>query len=280
MAESALHLPAGTVADNLAAYRGGRQALLARASEMLQRDKRVVAAWQFGSLGRGAGDDLSDLDLFVVVADEHLKEIVAERRAFASRLGDPVLLREAPENAPPHGAYLMALYPGEHGPYQVDWYWQEQTVARIPPDTTLLFDRAGLPRADCPATWDYQPTPEVTAAEAASQDVNFFWVMLLITAKYAARSSREDRMGLLRWALVGMAGARRFAGITDALPPDDETPCPDPAEKMQILRRLAAMGNDLMPQVAARGATVPTGIIEQAERYLNLIEQIMLGRTP
>jgi hypothetical protein len=261
----------------LAAYRDGRESLLRRATDMLEQEERVVAAWQFGSLGRGAGDALSDLDLFVVVGDEHREAVAAERRAFAARRGEPVLLVEGPQNAPPRGAYLMALYPGEQGPYQVDWYWQAQSAARIPPETRLLFDRVGLPRADASVTWDYQPTPERTEAEVASQGTSFFWAMLLITAKYAARSPREQKMGLLKWALNGMADARRFAGITAPLPAYDEMSCPAPADKMVILRRLAAMAEEVMPRMAARGAVVSLEIVPQAERYLNLIERVMLS---
>jgi hypothetical protein len=247
---------------------------------MLVQDERVVAAWQFGSLGRGEGDDLSDLDLFVVVADEHLEAIAAERRAFVARLGEPALLVEGPQNAPPRGAYLMAFYPGAQGPYQVDWYWQAQSAACIPPDTILLFDRAGLPCADGSVTWDYQPEAERTAAEAALQDVSFFWAMLLITAKYVARSPREETMGLLKWALAAMAGVRRFAVLTDPLPTHDEIPCPDAADKVRLLRRLASdMTDILMPRVEARGVVIPTGIVPQAERYLNLIEQVIFYQT-
>src|SRR6266511_2672866 len=74
--------------------RAERDALLARAQESLEGDPRVVAAWLFGSVGRGTEDALSDLDLFVVIADEHLEAVLAERDAFMARLGMPVLVLE------------------------------------------------------------------------------------------------------------------------------------------------------------------------------------------
>src|SRR5262245_21882478 len=84
---------------------------------LLEQDPRVVAAWLFGSLGLGAGDALSELDLFVVIADEHLEAVIEARDAFIAQLGTPVQVLEAPQNAPPRGAYAMALYSGEDGPH-------------------------------------------------------------------------------------------------------------------------------------------------------------------
>lgn len=46
-----------------------RDALLARLTAALQADERIRAAWLTGSLGRGAGDRYSDVDVLVAVAD-------------------------------------------------------------------------------------------------------------------------------------------------------------------------------------------------------------------
>src|ERR1051326_5812100 len=106
-----------SVRDLLQARCAERDALLTRAQHVLDADYRVCAAWLFGSLGRGDEDALSDLDLFVVVADDHLHAISADRQTYAAQLGRPLLLPEAPQNAPPAGAYLMALYDGTAGPH-------------------------------------------------------------------------------------------------------------------------------------------------------------------
>src|SRR5437868_5689604 len=113
-----------SVAGLLVTRRAERAALLQRAIALLKADERVCAAWLFGSLGRGDADDLSDLDLWVVVEDEHIEEIVAARRDYVARLAEPLLMEEAPQNAPAGGGYLLALYGGDGGPHQVDWYWQ------------------------------------------------------------------------------------------------------------------------------------------------------------
>lgn len=127
--------------ESLQIRRDERAALLQRALEVLREDRRVVAAWLFGSLGRGDADDLSDIDLWVVVSDEHMEAVHSTRREYVGSLGEPILIEEAPQNAPSGGAYLLVLYGGVAGPHQVDWYWQPQSSAFIPQDTRLLFDR-------------------------------------------------------------------------------------------------------------------------------------------
>ena len=62
-----------------------RDALLGRAVALLEGDERVVAAWLAGSLGRGGGDALSDIGLWVVCADEIPNFQVLERRPVRGR---------------------------------------------------------------------------------------------------------------------------------------------------------------------------------------------------
>ncbi len=184
----------------LRVYRAERDALLQHITSILERDQRVRAAWLFGSLGRGDEDDLSDSDVWVVVADEHLGAIVTERREYVAQAGSPLLLVEAPQNAPTGGAYLMAIYEGKAGPHLVDWYWQARSDApEVPRQTRLIVNRAqaaasGSARRDG-ATG---PSSEQDPLESIANAISFFWAMLLIVAKYAARSPWEDRMGLLK----------------------------------------------------------------------------------
>jgi len=53
----------------LSAYQAERDALLERIHMALQSDPRVVAAWVGGSVGAGTADELSDLDIWVVIED-------------------------------------------------------------------------------------------------------------------------------------------------------------------------------------------------------------------
>ncbi len=86
----------------------------------LKADNSIVAAWLFGSLGRGTEDSLSDLDIFVVVKETAIGDFISNRLEKAKRVREPLFVVEAPQNRPPEGAYLMSLYSGKTGPHIVD----------------------------------------------------------------------------------------------------------------------------------------------------------------
>src|SRR5262249_49906822 len=104
-----------------------------------------------------------------------------------------------------------------------------------------------------------------------SHAVNAFWAMLLITAKYAARSPREERMGLLKYVSGPLNEVERFLGVPPT--PADSVPHPQPAEKLRILKRMAAQMEGLMGQLRTAGDEVPPGIVPQAQRYLEFIAE-------
>lgn len=259
------------ISEMLMSRRVERDALLKRAIEAVECSPEIGAAWMFGSLGRGDEDDLSDIDLFLVVADESLDRAIADRYAFMARISPPLLVLEAPQNRPPGGAYNMALYPGSNGPLQVDWYWQPQSEARIPTQTHIIFDHIGLPRLDTPPQFEYQPVPEQTQIEFVRQAVHFFWVMLLITAKHAARSPQQDRMDLLKWVYAPLLQVREYLGASGQSFSED-TVFHQSADKMQILRELASEMEALMPHI---DIDTPTAIVPQARLFLNLVEAVL-----
>ena len=89
-----------------AMYRTNRNELLQHILAVLRTDERFVAAWLTGSLGRNEADDLSDLDLSVVVADAYTHRLCScnpvvvtrntspERLALYKQFGQPLVLRE------------------------------------------------------------------------------------------------------------------------------------------------------------------------------------------
>ena len=99
----------------------------------------------------------------------------------------------------------MALYDGEAGPYEVDWYWQARSGAEVPSDAHILFDRAGLPQSGWPNEFNHSETPPALReaqgamspaarqADEGRNTVSLFWAMLLISASHIARGpSGED----------------------------------------------------------------------------------------
>ena len=64
-----------------------QQALLGAIVAAYAGDQRVLAVGILGSLGRGTGDEWSDLDLDVVVDDDVVLDAVGEAGALCGRLG-------------------------------------------------------------------------------------------------------------------------------------------------------------------------------------------------
>ena len=91
------------VQQRLDRHAAERAAWLAAVTPLLDGDPRITAAWLFGSLGRGDSDELSDIDLFIIVEDEHHEAIVRDRYGYMAQLGEPLLILEAPQNWPPGG---------------------------------------------------------------------------------------------------------------------------------------------------------------------------------
>ena len=252
-----------------------RDALLTSAVTLLEQDSRIAAAWLFGSLGRGTADALSDLDLFVVVEEEHSQRVIADRYAQMEALGTPLLILEAPQNRPPGGAYNMALYEGQQGPHQVDWYWQPRSLAAIPAQTRLLLDRTRLPRLETPPHFDYQPVPERDLVEVLSQKINFFWVMLLIAAKSVARDPDGTDLGMLSFLLTVYEGVRELMPTGTLPAPLSHSLSPHHAVKMRLLRSLADDVTAMMPVLSAKGLRVPYAVALPAQKYLDLVDALI-----
>ncbi|HKP53455.1 MAG TPA: nucleotidyltransferase domain-containing protein [Chloroflexia bacterium] len=251
-----------------------REELVARAAEFLKRDERVVAAWLFGSLGRGDADALSDVDLWVVVADEHIEAVSAERREFVAGIGKPLLIEEAPQNAPIRGAYLLALYGGEAGPHQVDWYWQPKSDAQVPADIRLLFDRVNLP-VDTPL----KSLTNEECAELATNQVAFFWAMCNIAAKKIARRQAWGTLSMFGLLSYALEETEWLAGLREERPGHKDTrtglPPVQPDEQLDLLRQMAHSMERIMPQVEALSGTVPVEAIPQVYRFFEVVEAIL-----
>jgi len=190
--------PMGTKLDIPAIRTHERQNLVQTLAAHLKLDDRVQAAWLSGSISRGEDDWLSDIDLYVAVADESIEEVVQGRYEFVARQVTPTLSMDQMRNAPPRGGYLLVHYPGEYGPQHIDWFWQPESLASFPDDGLLLFDKVGLPVADG-KVWEKEMNQTVSRpaidstdpVDLLNHDVKFFWAMSLIVAKYIVRGDDE-----------------------------------------------------------------------------------------
>jgi predicted nucleotidyltransferase len=257
----------------LTAFAEQRARTIHKLAHALRSDKRVVAAWLFGSLGRREEDALSDIDIWIVVKDAHCAEMVADRNEFVTCIGTPIHRQESPQNAPPNGGYLLTLYDSEVGLQHIDWYWEPASQAQIPKDVRLLFDRAELPSSLLYSRPSPPPTENPT--EEAEKSITFFWAMVPITAKYIARRhlwSAISMIQMLRGTLVQIA-EHTGADLKTAL---NANPQGEPIPLLNLLRELAHAVEKVHPLAREQGITVNTEVPLHIYRYLDQIETLLL----
>ena len=264
-----------------------RAELLRRIDQGIRRDRRVRAAWVTGSVARGETDALSDLDLFIVVADDATADFVDNRRVHAAGPARPIILMDNLSNAPVGGAYLLALYEGEAGPRHVDWFWQAESKAHRPDDGKIMFDRAGLPvapgvqwRSTVHRSSGPPLGPNPSLADLLTHKIAFFWAMSFIVAKYIARRDRETVARMI--GVVSRTLTEATALCHNSVAPSEEyeamTAGPEavpPTTQLQVLRELGRHAEALGGQLAAHGVVLPFEAVSQVYQFFELAEALV-----
>lgn len=255
-----------------------RTALIERIADTLRNDERFVAAWLTGSFGRGVQDDLSDIDLRVVVADAYSNNLCAqpwphgartsgERLALFRQFGKPSLVYDAHENAPEGGVFTYVLYQGSA--LNVDWILVPQATARRGQETLLLFDKIGIPMEESPV-----PESVEERAEKASTAAGFFWLMTPIAIKYMLRDKHvtfQDFLEGLHAALEDMQG--QIAGKPVPYHGGAYAPlCLTQAERITAIRRLCDDVLELMPAIAQMGGFVAADPMSVVNTWLAMVD--------
>ena len=263
-----------------------RAELLRRVEQGIRRNCHVRAAWVTGSVARGDDDALSDLDMFIVVADDAIADFVDNRRSHAAGPAQPILLMDNLANAPVSGAYLLALYDGAAGPQHVDWFWQAESMARCPDDERILFDRAGLPvvpGAQWRSTVHRSSGPplgqDLSLADLLTHKIAFFWAMSLVVAKYIARRNGKDVARMFHVVSRTLTEAEALSRNSVSLWRGDETmatglEAASPAAQLQELKGLARHAEILGTQLTAHGVVVPSKAVLQVHQFFELTEAI------
>ena len=143
------------MSGTLQSYREQRDSFLTNLAETLSNDERFVAAWLTGSFGRKEEDTVSDLDLRLVVSDEHSPSLCArleqvsaqtspERYALFSQFGSPALIHENNNNAPEGGTFTFVLY--ADSAIMVDW----TLIPHMNATLGIQIQRLGNARRSCP----------------------------------------------------------------------------------------------------------------------------------
>ncbi len=238
-------------------------------------DARIRAALLWGSFGRGNADDLSDLDPWLLVADDAAPSIEPVLRGYAEQTGSLICGAEnIPQYAPPGGGYVGFLHEGRHGLLQVDCYWQPVSVALPEAEYAVLFDR----QAESYAGQEY---PELTLAEEAQglqaeveHGLRFTWFMFSITAKSLARDPASD-LGLMFYPKPGLEAAAARLGQAGVLTPEDWAVPEQPLEKVARLRHLVSKTEQLRVIANAQGCTFSSAYTPCLLRYLDMVEGIL-----
>lgn len=177
--------------DSLSQRIVARQILLDRIVSTLSADERFVAAWLTGSLGRQAGDPLSDLDLSVVVATAYADDFcrrlwmvaghtTPERLALFQRFGTPTIIHENHYNAADEGSFSVVIY--VESALTVDWTLIPASKATRPLSHVMLFNTTNIPMKSADTIQSRQER-----AEKISERVAFFWMMTAVAVKYLLR---------------------------------------------------------------------------------------------
>ena len=265
---------APAVADALRKHREDRTALLASLTASWQSDTRIRAALLWGSFGRGNADDLSDLDPWLLVADDAAAGFGPVLRQYAEEAGGLIVALNTPKHAPPGGGYISFLHEGRHGLLQVDCYWQPQSSALPEAGYAVLFDRQAE---------DYivQEYPELDSPEESQglqaeveHGLHFAWFMFLITAKYLARDAASD-LSLMFYPKPGLEEAAARLGQAELLMLDDWAVPTKPLEKVDRLRHLVGKTEQLRLAANAQGCMFSPAYTPCLLRYLDMVEGIL-----
>ncbi len=262
--------------DSLSTYALSRENLQAEITQKLSADPRFVAAWLTGSVGRGEADEVSDLDVTVVVGDAYCEVMCArpwevssrttpERLALFSWFGQPVVIHENNHNAPQDGSFTFVLY--DKSALMVDWIVRPQVTAQRSAQSRVLFDHVGISLL----LSNSSPTL-AQRQEMISERIAFFWMMVAVTCKYAIRRDGvfvqcwlENLAGVLREVeqlLVGQVAAYQRGSLTWA----DATS----KGQLQAIRFLSERMLVLMREAEMLGAQVSVSPMVAIERLLGM----------
>lgn len=265
---------APATANALREHREDRAALLASLTASWQSDAPIRAALLWGSFGRGEADDLSDLDPWLLVADDAAAEMGPYLRQYAEQAGSLVLAKDTPQHAPPGGGFVSFLHEGRHGLLQVDCYWQPASTAVPEAEYAVQFDRQA--EVYIGQKYPKREYPEETIGLQAevAHGFHFAWFMFSITAKSLARDAASD-LSLMFYPKPGLEEAAARLGQAELFGPEDWAVPEEPLEKVNRLRHLVGKTEQLRLIANAQGCTLSPLYTSCLFRYLDMVEGIL-----
>jgi predicted nucleotidyltransferase len=263
--------------NRLQAYRQSRDDLLTRIVANLSRDERFVAAWLMGSYGRNDADEVSDIDLNLVVAEPYRAvlcrrqeqvspQTTEERLALFLKFGEPALIHENNNNAPEKGTFTFVLYSGSA--IMIDWILRPQWNVARPYQSLLLFDQGNIPVAAPPAPEDPEESKKTVAEQWA-----FFWMMTAITLKYM---TRKDDVFVTQWLENLHKLVQEVERRIRLAPPAYQRGSlsqlrSTPEGQLESLRGLCTRMQELAPQVREFSGITPALPLTEIETLLGFV---------
>jgi hypothetical protein len=239
-----------------------REKLLHHITEYLSGDDRFVAAWLTGSLSRGDTDDISDIDLTIVVAQASSAVLCArpkmkapcateQRLELFSQFGEVGFAYENHNNAPPGGTATNVLYL-PHG-LRVDWVLVPEEAAQRPIKSKIVFQRHEIPLVP-----EAKVADQAKRAEEAAEMVAFFWLMVTVICKYIVRNdSVFVNFWLEQLSILVLGIERRIVGEPDTYHRGSLTKLSSTGEKqLAVLRSLCTKVESLSDIVVSMGGAV------------------------
>ena len=264
---------AAPLAASLREHREERAALQSSLLVSFQADPRIRAAWLWGSFGRGDADDLSDLDLWLLVTDEAASHMGPSLGQYTQNTGSLISSGEKPSLAPPGGGYFGSLHEGRHGLLHMDCYWQPQSAQVPVPQNAILLDRL----AEAPSLPFVSPHPatqESTVSDPIGHGLGFACLMFSIAAKQLARDPKSD-MALLLYPKPGLENALRLLGEGQLITPLDWSVPEKPMEKLARLRALVEQTGRATEIANAQGVPISLRYAPCLFHYLNMVKDIL-----
>ena len=156
-------------------------------------DDRIVAAFLTGSQATGTADAYSDLDLGVITTDAAFADVIADRRAIVSQLGEPLFLDHFGRD----WNVFFILADGTEGEI---FFGREGALEEVDvgPFESLLDERGILAGVAFP----FSPPDEDEQREHLRQILNWFWHEL---SHFITALGRDD----LWWAYGQLEALRR-----------------------------------------------------------------------
>jgi hypothetical protein len=262
-----------------------RKAFLQNLIERLSPDDRFAAAWLTGSYARQEVDALSDIDLTLVVSDEHCQTLCArpwwvsaqttqEREALFRLFGQPAILHENNHNAPEGGTFTHVTYAPSG--LMVDWILRPLSLARRPANAILLWDKAGIPIQPSP-----EPESQEQRAREASERVAFFWMMAAVTVKYIRRG---DGVFANTWLEELAKMVRETERLVKGQAPQHKRGSftvlkAAPEDQIKAVRRACEQIEKWMPEVKAMGGFVRDSPMPVIERLIGTAQEKLAGES-